>query len=69
LQQDNVELVGDSIDRITETSIVTATGIVDVDMIVLATGFETSRYLSGIDVIGTGGHSLHERWATIPAPI
>ena len=67
LQQDNVELVGDSIDRITETSIVTATGIVDVDMIVLATGFETSRYLSGIDVIGTGGHSLHERWGDDPS--
>ena len=67
LQQDNVELVGDSIDRITETSIVTATGIVDVDMIVLATGFETSRYLSGIDVIGTGGRSLHERWGDDPS--
>ena len=67
LQRDNVELVADPIDRITETSVVTATGIVDVDMIVLATGFETSRYLSRIDVIGTGGHSLHERWGDDPS--
>ncbi|GLE54568.1 hypothetical protein ATCCBAA256_41620, partial [Mycobacterium montefiorense] len=48
LQQDNVALVADPIERITETSVVTAAGdVVDVDAIVLATGFETSRYLSG----------------------
>ncbi len=67
LQQHNVDLVADPIERITETSVVTATGIVDVDAIVLATGFETSRYLSGIDVIGIGGHSLHERWGDDPS--
>ena len=67
LQQDNVELVADRVERITETSVVTATGIVNVDAIVLATGFETSRYLSGIDVIGTGGRSLHERWGDDPS--
>ncbi|SOX51483.1 NAD(P)/FAD-dependent oxidoreductase, partial [Mycobacterium ahvazicum] len=68
LQQDNVALVTDPIDRITETSIVTtAGGVVDVDVIVLATGFETSRYLSGIDVIGTGGQHLHERWGEDPS--
>jgi cation diffusion facilitator CzcD-associated flavoprotein CzcO len=67
LQRDNVELVAAPINRITETSIVTAAGIVDVDAIVLATGFETSRYLSGIDVIGTGGRSLHEHWGDDPS--
>ncbi len=71
LQQDNVELVADPIDRITETSVVTAGGatgqVFEVDMIVLATGFETSRYLSGIDVIGAGGHNLHERWGDDPS--
>lgn len=68
LQRDNVELVTDPIDRITETSVITAAGdVVDVDVIVLATGFETSRYLSGIDVIGIGGHRLHERWGPDPS--
>jgi cation diffusion facilitator CzcD-associated flavoprotein CzcO len=68
LQEDNVDLVTDPIDRITETSVVTAAGdVVDVDVIVLATGFETFRYLSGIDVIGTGGHRLHERWGPDPS--
>ena len=47
---------------------ITAAGrAVDVDAIVLATGFETSRYLSGIDVIGIGGRRLHERWGDDPS--
>ena len=63
LQQDNVELVTDPIERIDESSVLTSAGrAVDADAIVLATGFETSRYLSGIDVIGIGGRRLHERW-------
>jgi cation diffusion facilitator CzcD-associated flavoprotein CzcO len=68
LQQSHVELVTDPIDRITKTSVVTKAGqVIDVDAIVLATGFETSRYLSGIDVIGTGGQRLHERWGPDPS--
>jgi cation diffusion facilitator CzcD-associated flavoprotein CzcO len=67
LQQDNVALVTDPIDRVTEKSVVTSTGeVVDADAIVLATGFETSQYLSGIDVIGSGGQHLHERWGEDP---
>jgi cation diffusion facilitator CzcD-associated flavoprotein CzcO len=68
LQQDHVELVTDPIDHITETSVVTEAGrAVDADVVVLATGFETSHYLSGIDVIGVGGQSLHERWGLDPS--
>jgi cation diffusion facilitator CzcD-associated flavoprotein CzcO len=68
LQQDHVELVTDPIDHVTDTSVVTKAGrIVDVDVLVLATGFETSRYLSGIDVIGIGGQHLHERWGPDPS--
>jgi len=68
LQQDNVELVTDPIERVAERSVITATGRkVDVDVMVLATGFETSRYLSGIDVIGTGGQRLHDRWGADPS--
>jgi cation diffusion facilitator CzcD-associated flavoprotein CzcO len=68
LQQDHVELVTDPIDRITETSVLTEAGrAVDADVIVLATGFETSHYLSGIDVIGAGGQGLHERWGPDPS--
>jgi cation diffusion facilitator CzcD-associated flavoprotein CzcO len=67
LQRDNVELVTDPIDRVTETGVVTAGGrVIDVDAIVCATGFEASRYLDGIEVIGRGGQSLHERWGCDP---
>jgi cation diffusion facilitator CzcD-associated flavoprotein CzcO len=68
LQHDHVDLVTDPIERITPTSVTTASGgAIDVDVIVLATGFETSRYLSGIDVIGSDGQRLHDRWGDDPS--
>lgn len=67
LQRDNVELVTDPIARIGQTSVITASGAeVNTDVIVLATGFETSRYLSGIDVVGAAGRRLHEHWGDDP---
>jgi cation diffusion facilitator CzcD-associated flavoprotein CzcO len=67
LQCAHVDLVTDPIERVTSTSVVTRGGdVVDVDAIVLATGFETSSYLSGLDVIGIGGESLHDRWGLDP---
>lgn len=68
LQRDNVELITDPIERIGKSSVLTSAGrAVEADVIVLATGFETSRYLSGIDVIGSGGRRLHERWGDDPS--
>jgi cation diffusion facilitator CzcD-associated flavoprotein CzcO len=68
LQQEQVDLVTDPIARVTETAIVTESGEVsDVDAIVCATGFQTSKYLNGIEVIGRGGESLHERWGDDPS--
>ncbi|SPM39340.1 Predicted flavoprotein CzcO associated with the cation diffusion facilitator CzcD [Mycobacterium numidiamassiliense] len=68
LQRDNVELVTDPIDRIADTAVVTTAGqVVDADVIVLATGFETSRYLSGIDIVGANGLSLHDHWGDDPS--
>jgi cation diffusion facilitator CzcD-associated flavoprotein CzcO len=67
LQHAHVDLLTDPIEHITSTSVVTAVGdVIDVDVIVLATGFETSSYLSGLDVIGVGGESLHDRWGLDP---
>lgn len=66
LQHPYVDLVTDPIQRVTSTSVVTSGGILHVDAIVLATGFETSNYLSGLDVIGIGGESLHDRWGLDP---
>ena len=67
LQRDHVELISDPITRVTAGSVETASGRTHrVDAIVLATGFETSHYLSGLDVIGTDGRSLHDEWAGEP---
>jgi cation diffusion facilitator CzcD-associated flavoprotein CzcO len=67
LQRAHVDLVTDPIERITGTSVVTAGGgVFDVDTIVLATGFETSNYLSGLDIVGVDDESLHNRWGLDP---
>lgn len=67
LQHPHVDLVTDPIRRITESAVVTETGrVVEVDAIIFATGFETSSYLSGIEVVGLGGESLHDRWGLDP---
>jgi cation diffusion facilitator CzcD-associated flavoprotein CzcO len=66
LQHPHVDLVTDPIERITDTSVITSAVSVDIDAIVLATGFETSNYLSGLDVTGIGGESLHDRWGPDP---
>ena len=67
LQRDNVTLVTDPIRDVTATAVCTAAGAVGVDVIVLATGFQTNHYLSGIDVVGVAGQSLHDRWGEEPS--
>ena len=57
LQRPHVDLVTDPIEprhRHLDRHGVRRTHI-EVDVIVLATGFETTRYLSGLDVVGVGG--------------
>lgn len=64
LQQDNVELLTDGIDCIRETSIVSKDGTErEYDLIVLAAGFQTERYLHPVDYIGRGGTRLNDLWS------
>jgi 4-hydroxyacetophenone monooxygenase len=64
LMRSHVRLVGDPIDRITPTGLVTADGRRhDVDAIVYATGFQASRFLAPMTVTGRRGVDLHEMWA------
>ncbi|KXT56726.1 4-hydroxyacetophenone monooxygenase [Gordonia sihwensis] len=63
LDQDNVELVTDGIDRITETGIVTADGTArDVDVIVVATGFHVTDSPVFDTIVGANGESLAQVW-------
>jgi cation diffusion facilitator CzcD-associated flavoprotein CzcO len=60
----NVELVTQSIERITSDSVVTADGRERaVDTIVLATGFDATKYLSVVDVTGRDDRRLDDAWS------
>ena len=59
----HVELVTDRIERLTASGIITTDGITrELDTLILATGFEVSRYLSAIEVTGRQGISLTDAW-------
>ena len=59
----NLELVTDAIERLTPTGVVTADGVTrEVDTVVLATGFATTKYLSAIDVVGRHGTHITDAW-------
>ena len=58
-----VSLVTSPIERIGSDRVFTVDGAeFEVDTIVLATGFDVQRYLSGFDVIGRSGQSLRDAW-------
>ena len=63
----NVALVTDPIARITADAGVTADGTArKADTIILATGFDTTRFLSAIPIAGRGGQRLDETWSVAP---
>jgi cation diffusion facilitator CzcD-associated flavoprotein CzcO len=62
LEHDNVQMISDAIVRITEHGITDDTGVNrEVDVIVCATGFETS-FEPRFPVIGRDGYSLALNW-------
>ncbi|MDX2234529.1 MAG: hypothetical protein NW200_08525, partial [Hyphomonadaceae bacterium] len=67
LQRPNVALVTDAIERITPTGVTTVDGVDHpADVIVFATGFETTGWHWSMDVVGRGGKALNEVWAQAP---
>lgn len=59
----NVELVTDGIDRVTPSGIRTVDGAERAcDTIILATGFQTTKYLAAMDVVGRAGRRLDQEW-------
>jgi len=62
LKRDDVTLNTSAIERIEADAIVTRDGRVPVDVIVLATGFETRKWLHPLHVVGRNGVSLREVW-------
>lgn len=68
--QDNVRLVSlgeDPIERFVPEGILTASGLIELDLIVLATGFDAvTGSLLRMDIRGTGGRTLADHWAEGP---
>ncbi|MET9328110.1 FAD-dependent oxidoreductase [Tsukamurella sp. NPDC003166] len=63
LLRDNVELVTDTIDSITEKGIRLASGReVELDVIVYATGFDVVDFLSSFELTGRSGRTLRQIW-------
>ena len=63
LARDHVELVPHGVERLTEKGAVDATGEERAfDVIVMATGFHVTDFLSYFEVIGRGGVDLNEAW-------
>jgi 4-hydroxyacetophenone monooxygenase len=63
LKRDNVDLITDRIASIEPTGLRMANGIEhDVDVIIYGTGFQASRFLTPMRVVGRGGIDLHEQW-------
>jgi 4-hydroxyacetophenone monooxygenase len=65
VQRENVELVTEKIERVTDTGIITQDGRErKFDMIVLGAGFKVAQYLWPVDYVGTEGMTLQKAWET-----
>ncbi len=63
LQRANVELVTEPIARLTEAGIVTADGkLREVDAVIYATGFESTRFLAPMEILGRDGIPVESVW-------
>ncbi len=63
LHRDNVTLTTTGIERIVPEGVVTADGELHrFDVLVYGTGFQASRFLTPMKVVGRHGVELHERW-------
>jgi cation diffusion facilitator CzcD-associated flavoprotein CzcO len=63
LARPEVELVTERIERIAPDGVVTSDGAArPADVIVYATGFQATQFLTPMQVTGPGGQSLHQAW-------
>jgi cation diffusion facilitator CzcD-associated flavoprotein CzcO len=63
LCRENVELVTAGIDRIEEDAVVTRDGrSIPLDVMILATGFQTTEFLAPMELSGLSGRRLRDAW-------
>lgn len=64
LQRHNVQLATDGIAEITPTGVKTSTGQdIDLDVLVLSTGFNPVAYMRPMDLVGRDGLHIEDAWA------
>jgi cation diffusion facilitator CzcD-associated flavoprotein CzcO len=67
LSRSNVTVVPQAVTELTRTGVIDATGTkTDVDVVVLATGFQPSRFLATLEVTGRAGVRLRDVWDAEP---
>jgi cation diffusion facilitator CzcD-associated flavoprotein CzcO len=67
LRRPNVTLVPHAVKELTTTGVLDSQGQThNLDVVVLATGFDASNYLGNVEVVGDGGVELHDRWRGEP---
>ena len=64
LQRNNVSLVTDGIDHFTANSLITSSGMeIEADLVVLATGFQSTRLFGDMKITGPDGLTMEQAWA------
>jgi 4-hydroxyacetophenone monooxygenase len=63
LRKPGVELVTEAVSEVTETGLVDSAGRAhEFDVVIMATGFHTDRYLYPMDITGRSGRTTREAW-------
>ena len=66
IQKPHAHLITDSISNISQTGIITDTKAIDLDVIVYATGFDTSMFMRPINILGLNSITLEDYWQEYP---
>lgn len=65
LHLDHVDLIAEGIREVTKTGIISDSGYEeDFDIIILATGFQVSNFLTPMQIVGKTGTTIKEQWAS-----
>ena len=68
LHRENITLTDESALEVVPGGVRTAKGLIEADVIVNATGFKTSAFFAGVEMIGRGGKTIQEHWDEIGGP-
>ncbi len=63
LTRDNVQLVNEPVEELRGRQVITSSGAAyDTDLLIFATGFDVSHFLSSVDIRGRDGRTIQEVW-------